>query len=115
MARGVLLGRDEPRRRPEILVPPEYADEPQPIVGKCLQCGATFYRGEVTDWVNHLSECATEHLDEIRAEAPSEANKGTLFDPANEDHELQQHFRGVAERMKREGRTETRPNERAAL
>lgn len=116
MSRGLLLGADIPKRPFEIFVPRGLEDEPQPIVGKCLVpgCGATFYRGQEELWQRHVASCATRHIDELRALAPSEANKGTIFDHADRDLDLERHFREVGENMRREGRWDVLPRERTS-
>jgi hypothetical protein len=51
----------------------------------------------------------------IRAEAPSEKSKGTVFDPAGRDLEIEAHMRRVGKRMLKEGRWTVNPNERAGF
>lgn len=112
MSRGIIL---EPgaKQGMEIIVPRGYEDETV-VIGGCLVCGQKFYRGEEVKWQRHVVSCATSHIDELRAEVPSETNKGTIFDPADRDVELERHFRQVSETMRREGRWDVKPHERAA-
>lgn len=117
MARGVLLdARRRPRARPlTILVPRGHEQEDVVIVGRCHVCGSEFGPGEEQAWRSHVGKCARAHIDEIRASAPSERVKGTLWDPNNFDPEVDAHMREVGRRMLREGRWEVLPHERAGL
>lgn len=83
------------------------------VIHKCLLCGREFYEGEVEVFHDHAAKHARKDLDDIRALAPSHINKGKLFDPAERDRDLERHWRSVRRDMKREGRTEVRPNEMA--
>lgn len=121
---GVIL--DPNGRRPplEIIVPAHLAEE-RVKVGVCTVCAAKraeqgepplkFYKGEEEAWQAHVGRCARANIDELRAASPSERAKGTIFDPADRDLELEKHFRGVADTMRREKRWTVRENERAAL
>jgi hypothetical protein len=117
LARGLLLGPKNPPRALEIFVPTGYEEDRGAVVGKCLVpgCGARFYKGQEDRWQKHVGDCARRHLDEIRALAPSEKNKGTVFDPAGVDQEVAAHMRRVGRRMRREGRLTVNPNERAGF
>jgi hypothetical protein len=109
---AVLLGNTEkPRKRLFV----QKGMEQQPLVGHCLVpgCGAKFYRGEEADYQRHAELHVKHDLDDLRAMAPSETKRGTLFDPADVDPELRAHWREVRERMKREGRTVVLPSETA--
>lgn len=108
---AVLLGNTE-RPAKRIFLPRGAALE-TPLVGKCLLCGQTFYRGEEADYQRHAEFHVKHDLDEIRAMAPSEKAKGTLFDPADVDLELRHHWQRVRRRMAVDGRTEVRPSETA--
>lgn len=108
---AVLLGNTEkPRKR---LMVPKGLERDQPLVGTCLVpgCGAKFYRGEEADYQRHAEHHAKHDLDDLRALAPSETNKGTIFGEDMKDRDLERHWRGVRERMEREHRTEVRPSE----
>lgn len=109
---------------PKILVPPQHADKRGALVGKCcvpqrdsgkIGCGRVFHKGEEEKWQRHVGECARANMDAIMALAPSEANRGKLFDPANRDLELVRHFHGVKERMIDEDRWHLHENERAEV
>jgi hypothetical protein len=116
MAQGVILGEGRPRL--QILVPRGFEDKP---VGRCMACAParardglgplTFYAGQEEQWQAHVAACATRNLDDLRALAPSERAKGTIFAEDQQDRELEAHYAAVRERMRREGRTEVRPNE----
>lgn len=113
MSRGVILNANPSSGgNLQIIVPRGYEDE-KVLIGGCLVCGAKFYRGQEAIWQRHVVKCATSNIDELRASAPSETNKGTIFDPADRDADLERHFREVGERMRREGRWDVKPNERA--
>lgn len=111
---GVLLGHDGERPRKQLFVPSGYDS---PLLGRCLipGCDRVFERGEEDAWQRHVVTHAEHDIDELRALAPSVTNRGTIFAEDRQDRELEKHFRGVAERMAREGRVDTRPSERAAL
>lgn len=116
MSSGVLLGGTKPQL--EIIVPHGYEDR-KVVVGRCVvpdakgkPCGATFYRGQEEDWQKHVVRCAQAKLDGIRAQAPSEVNKDTIF--GDRDLDLERHFRGVADNMRREGRWDVKPSERTS-
>jgi hypothetical protein len=111
---AVLLGNTEkPRKR--LMVPKGLEDDRPPLVGHCLVpgCGAKFYRGEEADYQRHAEYHVKHDLDDLRALAPSETKRGTVFDPADVDPEVRAHWRKVRADMEREGRTEVRPNETA--
>lgn len=116
MARGIVLG-GRTDIKPRIFLPDSCSDiaGPGPLVGKCLApgCGAVFYSGQEDEWQAHTARCGRAKLDEIRALAPSEKNKGTIF--ADHDVELERHFRRVRERMERDGDMTVHPHERAGL
>lgn len=97
-----------------IVLPPSFNEQP---VFKCNVpgCKTVFYAGQERAYQRHVGVCARRNIDRIRAELPSEQNKGTIFDTANNDVELEQHFKGVWGRMKEEGRMEVKPNEAAGL
>lgn len=118
MAAGIILGTRNDHR-PSIVLPRSCADlaAPPPLVGKCLVpgCGAVFYKGHEDAWQAHTARCGEEHIDDIRAMAPSERNKGTIFDHRDRDFEMERHFRRVREDMGREGRMTVKPNERAGF
>lgn len=93
-------------RRARLLVPAG-TNADRTVVGKCLPCGAEFY--DPADYMRHVPRCGD--LDELRAMAPSHTNRDSIFGEQYKDRELERHWRGVRERMKREQRTEVRPNE----
>ncbi len=82
---------------------------------ECTICGARFLCHQAQLYERHTAQCAREHIDEIRAMAPSHRKRGTPFDPENWDPEVEAHMRQVGRRMIAEGRLEVRPNERAGL
>ncbi len=112
--------RLDPKTPKGLILPPR---SEQPVVGRCkvvvnaagAMCGATFYAGQEAAWERHVGDCARKHLDEIRAQAPSQRNKGTIFDNDGRDLEIERHLHRVGERMKREGRLEVLPSERAGF
>lgn len=111
---GTILGRDgRPlvRDRATLLVPAGMHDEDEPLVGRCHVCGARFYQGQEDRWQAHVVKCATAHIDEIRASAPSERNRGTPFDESLWDPEASEHLLKVGRRMMAEDRWEIKPNE----
>ena len=116
---GAVLLDKHRRRRPShaltILVPRGYEDGQVVIVGRCHVCGAEFGEGEEQRWQKHVGDCARAHIDEIRAMAPSEKNRGGPFDPNNWDPEVDAHMLEVGEQMRREGRWEVKPHERAGF
>lgn len=90
------------------------------MIGVCHVCPlfgreTRFYAGEEQAWQRHVGQCARAHLDELRALAPSHADKGTPFDPENWDPEVDKHMLQVGKRMLEEGRFEVKPHERAGL
>lgn len=117
-AAPVLLNPAGARRRSgglTIIVPRGYEDGDVVIVGKCHVCGGEFGEGEEQRWQEHVGNCARAHMDEIRAMAPSEANKGTLWDPNEWDPEVDAHMLEVGRRMRREGRMVVKRSERAGF
>lgn len=116
MPRGVLLGQ---KRKPShdltIHVPRGYEQGDVRVVGRCHICETIFGEGEEQAWQKHVGECARAHIDEIRASAPSERNKGTVWDDSELDPEVEQHMLAVGRRMLAEGRMEVKPHERAGL
>lgn len=82
-------------------------------VGGGEVCGKPFFPGEERAFQKHVGECAREHADEIRAESPRQ--KMPVFDEETWDPEVAAHMREVGRRMLREGRLETKPNERAGF
>jgi hypothetical protein len=72
-------------------------------------------KGEEQAWQDHTVRCARRHIDEIRAMAPSEKHKGTVFDPETWDPEIDEHMRKVGQRMIAEGRLTVRKSERAGF
>ncbi len=109
--RGVLLG-EQPPRTLQIYVPRGYERK---IVGICHVCGARFGEGMEAAWHRHVPACARAHLDEIRASTPAQRRKDTPFDPELWDPEVEDHMAAVGRRMRREGRFEVKPNERAGF
>jgi len=112
--RGVLLG--DAAKRPDRLtihVPQGYEDSV--VVGKCLVpgCGAVFFRGQEALWQKHVGNCARRNMDRIQAEV--DKHRASPFHEKHWDPEVARHLRGVGEQMKREGRLEVRPSERAGL
>ena len=79
--------------------------------GYCSIC-REFLHGTVGDMQKHMSACAREHIDEIRAAAPSQRFKDTVFDPTMWNPEVEAHLARVGERMLAEGRLEMLPSER---
>lgn len=118
IAGAVLLGGGQRVKR--ILLPPGCLED-QEVFGRCHvptdlhggECGQTFYKGQESLWQRHVGDCARKHRDIIQALSPSEANRGTPFE--DWDPEVTAHFRGVRERMLREGRMEVKRSERAGL
>lgn len=104
---AVLLGNTEKPHKRLFVV-----RDGQPL-GECLLCGRKFFRGEEGEYQRHAVEHAKRDLDDLRALAPSAAKKGTLFDPADVDIDLRNHWRGVRRDMAVENRTEVRPSETA--
>lgn len=84
----------------------------EPPNGYCSICDQDLW-GTVGDLQAHMSACARANLDEIRAQAPSNKNKGGPFDPDLWDPEVEEHLKKVGERMLAEGRMEMHDNERA--
>lgn len=82
--------------------------------GYCSICDCDLW-GTVGDLQKHMAACAREHIDEIRAQAPSVRHKGGPFDPETWDPEVDAHMKKVGERMLKEGRLETLPSERAGF
>lgn len=80
-------------------------------VGDGEVCGHPFFPGEERAFEDHMRTCADEHMDAILAESPRA--KMPVFDEENWDPEVASHLRQVGRNMLREGRLETRPNERA--
>ena len=77
---------------------------------RCNICEKHFH--DPAKWERHLSLCAQQNLDEIRANAPSVRNKGGPFDPETWDPEEESHLLRVGKRMRSEGRWEVKPHER---
>lgn len=116
MSRGVILGEQKPRAL--TLYVPKGMEDRGALVGRCLVpgCGAKFYAGEENVWQKHVGDCARRHADRIEALRPSVKNKGTPFDPEVWDPQIEEYFRTVVgPRMKKEGRFEVKPNERAGF
>jgi hypothetical protein len=112
----VLPGGVQPGMR-TLAVPREYVDEEQVLVGKCLVpgCGQTFYRGQEDAWQKHVGWCARRNRDAIEETiAEIRARRGVL-DPGAWDPEIHEHMQKVGRRMRREGRLEVKPNERAGF
>lgn len=78
---------------------------------KCLICSAEFYRDQPEEYQRHVARCARQHIDDLRALAPSARNAHTIFGEDMKDHEAERHWRAVRKRMADEGRTEAHPNE----
>jgi hypothetical protein len=101
----------------QILVPRGYEDDgtlpDQTPVGLCLICEAKFYRGQEDEWQRHVGACARAHRAEI--EEALEKRRKSIFNEDNWDPEIAAHMREVGERMKREGRLEVLPSERAGF
>lgn len=117
---AVLLDRHRrPRHSLTILVPRGYEDIEGPVlIGVCHVCQmlgreTRFYAGEEQAWQRHVGRCARANLEEIRARAPRERQRGTPFDPDVWDPEEEAHMLRVGQRMLAEGRMELRRNERA--
>lgn len=100
-----LLSNQNPRRA-RLLVPAGTREARTPV-GKCLLCGAEF--PDPADYLRHVPHCT--HIDDLRELAPSHRNRDSIFGEQYKDPELERHWRGVRENMKREGRTDVRPNE----
>lgn len=114
--RGLLLGESE--RRPLTLYVPKGAEGRGPLVGRCLVpgCAARFYVGEEAAWQRHVGDCARRNMDRINAMRPSVRHRGTPFDEDLWDPEVAKHLRTkVGPVMKREGRLEVKPHERAGF
>lgn len=84
--------------------------DPEPN-GYCSLCDS-YLVGTVGELQKHMAACAREHIDEIRAMAPSQQFKGTMFDPREWNVELEEHMARVGERMLAEGRMTMHPSER---
>lgn len=97
-----------------IILPGLHGEEPFLVCrvpdGKGGICGRLFYERERLAWQQHVGRCARSHEAEIRAE--SLKGRMPVFDPENWDPQYEEHMRKVGERMLREGRLETKPNER---
>lgn len=78
-----------------------------PPTGHCNICGEDLYGG-VRSGQAHITRCARENIDAIRASTPQ-----PLFDDSTVDTEVEAHYRKVGERMIREGRLEMHKSERA--
>jgi hypothetical protein len=83
------------------------------ITGPDETCGKVFRRGEEKAWQMHVGACARAHVDQIHAE--SLRTRIPILDPNSWDPEVERHMREVGERMKREGRLEVKPSERAGF
>lgn len=117
-SRRIILPGEVAQRRAglTIYVPRGHEVDPPSITGVCNFCGARFERkGEEAAWEQHTARCGQKHLDDIRAMAPSEVNRGTIWDENSWDPEVAEHMRKVGRRMRAEGRLETHPSERAGL
>lgn len=79
-------------------------------VGEGATCGHPFFEGEERAFEEHMRTCVDEHMDAIMAESPRA--KMPVFDEDEWDPEAAAYLRKVGETMLREGRLETRPNER---
>lgn len=97
-------------------MPRGYEEDPPAMVGTCNFCGARFERnGEEVAWQRHTVACARKHIDDIRAMAPSEVKKGSIWDEESWDPEIAEHMQKLGLRMREEGRLEVKPHERAGF
>lgn len=76
-------------------------------------CGRVFDLDREGDYDRHRTDCAAQHIDEIRAGSPRA--RMPILDPASWDPEIDEHMRKLGERMKRERRLEVKPSERAGF
>lgn len=115
MSRIILPGNpDREHGQLEILVP---AGHDRPVAFRCRVpigdgqvCGKPFYESERRAFEAHVGACAREHMDAIVAESPK--TRMPWSDEDTWDPEAAAHMREVGKRMLREGRLETKPNER---
>lgn len=120
MSRRLILPGDAARSGGlSIMVPRGYEQEdaPEPSMvcrvpvnaeDLCLQ---PFYPGEERAFQAHVGRCAREHRDAIE----ERRKRLALFREEAWDPEVAEHMRKVGERMKREGRLEVKPSERAGF
>lgn len=115
MGRLILPGRHQRPGGLTIYVPGSVADEHVPRFvcrvpqGDGRVCGQTF-ETELA-WESHMRGCvARTGEDRMRRDSPSV--RMPVFDEASWDPEWAEHQRRIGERMRREGRWTTRPNER---
>ena len=87
-----------------------WTPEPEPN-GYCSVCDCDLF-GDVESMQRHMAACVRRNIDEIRAQAPSQQFKDTVFDPNTWNPEVEEYLAGVGERMLAEGRLEMLPSER---
>jgi hypothetical protein len=77
----------------------------------CHMCGENL--PSQREHERHVGPCARAKMDEIHAAV--EVRRRSIFDTRSWDPEVAEHMRKVGERMKAEGRSEVRPDERAGF
>lgn len=103
--------------RPDLIIPGVTHDDEEPRyvctvpVAPNEICGRCWYDGEERAYQQHVGRCARDHMDEIHAQRLAE--RLPAFAPM--DPEIEEHMRKVGDRMKREGRLEVKPSERAGF
>jgi hypothetical protein len=106
--RLILPGEKSRRSNLQILVPRDHST----VVGRCDLCELVFY--DEAEARRHFERNARKHAEmanEMRQERLEE--RMPVFEEW--DPEVAAHLRKVGERMKREGRLEVRPDERAGF
>lgn len=78
----------------------------------CHLCKRLWPKRQRREWERHFAACVSEHRDEIEQQSRARRLDG-LLDPW--DPEVAEHMAKVGERMKREGRLEVHPSERAGF
>ncbi len=86
----------------------------QDPTGYCGVCGEILTGGYRASR-DHLTACAKQHIDSIRAASPQEREKGGPFDPESWDPEVEAHLKKVGEQMLKEGRWTVHPHEKAGF
>ncbi len=107
----ILPGPQPPKGGLSILVPRGY-DE-RPAVGECYMCGLQFAAGD--NVMAHLRSCVKDAGHDHRMAEEERKEAMHIFSEEAWDPEVAAHLREVGKRMLREGRLETKPNERAGF
>jgi hypothetical protein len=111
--RKIIIPGQEREGMRTLHVPRGYETGPTKIVGVCHTCGERFdTAGSEQAWQEHVGKCARRHLGEIMTARAAKKKRMAVFDTDTWDPEYEAHMRRVGERMIREGRLVTRPNER---